>query len=362
MPDEWELCLDAWILLAEGYLLLSLESFSSKIAKDPSISRFLSSYVESNTQVPNPSISDPKSIRLKQKCYLLTHRCLSELKQKPPPLLEFPFLSELSILCADSPSLKPLLHDLWRTQDLSKKLQKHKSSLIQSLEDATKKDEPSELETILVRTAALLRVCPAYGQFLLLGSDFIDAMSTVYPTFGPYMQQKLVVITYRCFLSLLDPLNPRYSMLLDHLYSLYSSQDSKPLLSAVCSSTPFMRKLRGRIAGPEAIRAEKLIQQLSVFEGKGALSLRRKKPTRTKVSKGKGKQKDEYGHGAFEGNMHIHKMSLITQIQDLFPNLGSGFAIKLLDEYGDDPEQVIAHLLDDSLPPHLRSLDQSENL
>jgi activating signal cointegrator complex subunit 2 len=53
-------------------------------------------------------------------------------------------------------------------------------------------------------------------------------------------------------------------------------------------------------------------------------------------------------------------MSLVTQVQDLFPDLGSGFVMKLLDEYQDDVEQVTAHLLDDSLPPHLADLDRSE--
>lgn len=362
MPDEWELCLDAWLSLAQGYLLLPPEVFSSKIVKDASVARFLSSYVESNAQNPSSQKSDSKSVHLRRTCYLLTHRCLSELKQKPPLLLEWQFLSDLSILYAESPSLKPLLQSLWRTQDLNKKLQRHKASLIQTFEDAQKKDEHPELGTTLTRKAALLRACPAYGQFLMLGSDFIDAVSTLYATIASSIKQRLVVIIYRCFLSLLDPLNPKYSMLLDHLYGLHSFQNQDPLLSALCSSTPFVRKLRGRIAGPEAIRAEKLIQQLSAFEGAGTLPPRRKIPTGTEVSKGKGKQKDEYGHGAFDGNLHVHKMSLVTQIQDLFPNLGSGFVIRLLDEYGDNTEAVIAHLLDDSLPPHLKSLDQSEDL
>ncbi|KAL8935247.1 MAG: hypothetical protein Q9211_004798, partial [Gyalolechia sp. 1 TL-2023] len=362
MPEEWELCLDAWLSLAQGYLLLSPEVFSSKIVKDPSVARFLSSYVESNAQNPNSQKSDSKSVHLRRKCYLLIHRCLSELKQRPPPLLEWQFLSDLSILYAESPSLKPLLQDLWRTQDLNKKWRKQEASLMRTFEDAYKKDEHPELETTLTRTAALLRACPAYGQFLMLGSDFIDAVSTLYAIISSPVKQRLVVIIYRCCLSLLDPLNPKYSMLVDHLYGLYSSRDPNPLLSALCSSTPFVRKLQGRIAGPEAIRAEKLIQQLSVFEGTGTLPPRRKRPMRTKTSKGKGKEKDEYGHGVFDGNLHVHKMSLVTQIQDLFPNLGAGFVIKLLDEYGEDTEQIIACLLDDSLPPHLKSLDQSEDL
>ena len=53
---------------------------------------------------------------------------------------------------------------------------------------------------------------------------------------------------------------------------------------------------------------------------------------------------------------------MITQIQDLFPDLGAGFIVKCLYEYNDDIEQVTAHLLEESLPPHLAEADRSEKL
>ncbi|KAL8973737.1 MAG: hypothetical protein Q9197_002024 [Variospora fuerteventurae] len=325
VPEEWELCLDAWLLLAEAHLLLPLEVFTSKISRDPSLPRFLSSYVESNSQGTKRDNVDTKSIELRR-------------------------------------GLRTLLQSLWQSEHLDDKFKKHKTSLIQDLEGAASKDDRAELEANLTRTAALLRACPAYGQFLMIGSDFIDTVSTLYDKLDSSLQKKFVVVSYCCFLSLMDPSRPRFSMLLDHLYGLISPQEQQKLLPVLCSSTPLVRKLRGRIAGPEAIRAEKLIHQLSVFEGRGDSASRPKKSTRRKVDKGKQKQKDEYGHRAIDGGLHVHKMSLVTQIQDLFPDLGSGFILKLLDEYGDDTEQVTAHLLDDSLPPHLRSLDRSEDL
>ncbi|KAM0532544.1 hypothetical protein ACHAQF_006814 [Verticillium nonalfalfae] len=53
-------------------------------------------------------------------------------------------------------------------------------------------------------------------------------------------------------------------------------------------------------------------------------------------------------------------MSQIAVIQDLFPDLGSGFVAKLLDEFGEDPEAVIAKLLEDDLPPELAAADRAE--
>ncbi len=360
VPEEWELCLDAWLLLAEGHLLLSPESFASKMSKDQSLPQFLFSYVEVTAGNIKHDELEPRSKQLRRKCYLLIHRCLSEPKQKPPLLLDWQFLSDVCIVYSKIQSLKPLLQGLWQAEHLDDKFKKHKASLTRALEEAAcRKDQP-ELEATLTRTAALLRACPAYGHLLLLGSDFIDAVTTLYAHASPPVQRKLVVITYRCLLALMDPSLPRFSTLLDHLYSMHSSAS---LLADLCSNTPFVQKLRERIAGPEAIRAERLIQQLSPLEGTGPLANRgKKKPLRNKPNKGKGKQKDEYGHGALDGGIHVHRMSLVTQIQDLFPDLGSGFIIKLLDEYGDDTEEATAHLLDDSLPPHLQSLDRSESL
>lgn len=362
VPEEWELCLDAWLLLAEGHLLIPLDIFTSKFSKDPSISRFLSSYVESNAHDVNLNKFDPKSNHLRRRCFLLIHRCLSEPKQKPPLFLEWQFLSDLSIVYAKSLSLRSLLQGLWQAEHLDDRVKQYKTSLISIFEDTTNKNKQLDLETTLARTVALLRACPAYGHFLMIGSDYIDAVISLYDELYPSLQKRLVVVIYHCFLALMDPSYPRFSMLLDHLYRMNSSSKQKSLLSALCSNTPFVQKMREKIAGPEAIRAEKLIHHLSAFEGTGILASRRKKSARGKTYKGKGKQQDEYRHGAVDGGLHIHKMSLVTQIQDLFPDLGSGFIIKLFDEYNDSTEQVTAHLLDDSLPPYLKALDRSENL
>ncbi|KAI4109911.1 MAG: hypothetical protein L6R37_000261 [Teloschistes peruensis] len=361
VPEEWESCLHAWLLLAEGHLLLSPVAFSTKVSKDQSLIHFLESYVDSENGPPD--YSDPQSQthhRLKRLCYLLVHRCLLELKKKHELLLEWQFISSLGILYGKWSTLRILLQDLWRKGDLDKTFQKHKVTLIKSLENAAKDDALPDLDLTLARVAALLRVCPGYGESLMLGSDFIDALSTLYDHASTFLKKKFLVIAYRCFLALMDTLNPRFSMLLDHLYALNSSKQQNALLAAVCSGTPFVRKLRERIAGPDAVRAEKIIQQLSAFEGSSTLPPKSKQ--RQRASRGKGKEKDEYRHGAFDGGIHVHRMSLVTQIQDLFPDLGSAFIIKLLDEYEDNAEQVTAHLLDDSLHPHLKSLDRSENL
>jgi activating signal cointegrator complex subunit 2 len=76
------------------------------------------------------------------------------------------------------------------------------------------------------------------------------------------------------------------------------------------------------------------------------------------LDKGKGKITQQ----EVNADIHVHKMSQITQVQDLFPDLGSGFVSKCLDEYGEDVEQVVANLLSETLPPHLANADRSESL
>lgn len=323
---------------------------------------FLLTYVEANAR--HISTGDPtqKSNSLRRTCYLLVHRCLVNLEKKPPPLLAWQFLSDFSICYAKTPGVTTLLQGIWHGEDLGTKFQKHRAFMIRDLETPSGTSGLPELEITLERTAALLRCCQDYGHFLMLGYDFVDALSDLYRSSDSSLKQKLVVISYRCFSALMDPSKPNFSMLLDHLYGMYSSKKSDSLLSAVCSNTPFVRELRDQLTGPDAVRGEKLVKELLAFEGTGTLQMRQRKTGMSRLNKGKGKQRDEYGHGALDESVHVHKMSLITQVQDLFPDLGSGFVVKLLDEYGDDMEQVTAHLLDNSLPPQLKSADRSETM
>ncbi|CAJ0945019.1 unnamed protein product [Ranitomeya imitator] len=51
--------------------------------------------------------------------------------------------------------------------------------------------------------------------------------------------------------------------------------------------------------------------------------------------------------------------SLVSQVKDLLPELGEGFILRCLEEYGHNPEIVINHLLEGNLSPHLQELDHS---
>jgi activating signal cointegrator complex subunit 2 len=228
---------------------------------------------------------------------------------------------------------------------------------------------PEEAESTLNRIAPLLRVSPEASVYMLTGSDFLDALCAAYPIVPSSMQKKLVTTAYLGLTSILEGEKPNYSLLSDHLYSLKSSEEQeqkkdpgkRTLVADLVTNTPLLEKIRDKATAPEAARVKNTAASLSAFRQSSVA--RPKRLVLRKVDKGKSKiGADDYGHGAFDGQVHVHRMSIITQIQDLFPHLGAGFIVKLLDEYNDDIEQVTAHLLEDSLPPHLANADRSEQL
>lgn len=360
MPPEWEACLDSWIFLARAHLLLPQKLFSLKLNKDSSVTDFLLSYLRQNTIAEDLNGGDAqKKGALRSNVFLLVHRALTDGDPTPLPLLEASFLEDLSIVYGRNASLRELLIKTWTSRNLdslSTSFRNRKSALVGIIEDGNRS---TDLEDSLYRTASLLKVLYQYGQFLMEGSDFLDSLASCYEHESPGLQKKLLVTVYLCLASLLEPDNPRISILIDHVYSLKNTSGYGSLLKALCASTPFLQKLRSRLSGPEAARTKPLLQQLSAFET--TASGKPRNLIKRKIDKGKSRVKEEYGHDTLN-DVHVHRISLITQIQDLFPDLGSSFIVKLLDEYDDDTEQVIAHLLDDSLPVHLRQADRTENM
>jgi hypothetical protein len=55
----------------------------------------------------------------------------------------------------------------------------------------------------------------------------------------------------------------------------------------------------------------------------------------------------------------MYLMSLISQVQEVFPDLGEGFIGACLSTYDNNVETVIDRLLTQSLPEHLASMDHT---
>jgi activating signal cointegrator complex subunit 2 len=187
---------------------------------------------------------------------------------------------------------------------------------------------------------------------------------------NPPLRKVIVTTLYLCLIGLVEAEPaPRWAMLSDQLYALRMAAEAHKkgplnandsLVPELVTSTPILKVLLRRAEASEAAtdNLKKRITALEEFK-KGPM-IRPKRFIQRKVDKGKGKVSEEEAHT----EMHIHKMSKITQVQDVLQdlNLGTGFIAKCLDEYDDDVAQVIDHLLVDSLPPHLAQADRHEPL
>jgi activating signal cointegrator complex subunit 2 len=363
LPDEWQLYLDSWTSLAELYLRLGDREFSSAVNDNDSLTPFLLSFFH---ELANDDSIAPRVQSLRKQCFFLLHRLLSR-HDVPSSLLNWPALSDFCHVFPKSEQFRTLLQKLWERKGgaIEKSLQTAKTSLIRNLESK----RPEEAENTLNRVAPLLRASADASIYMLTGSDFLDALYAAYPNVPIPMKKKLVTVAYLGLTAVLEGEKPNYSLLSDHLYGLKSSEEQeqknepgkKTLVADLVTNTPLLEKIRDKAVAPEAARVKNTATSLSAFRQSGLA--RPKKLVRRKVDKGKAKaSNDDYGHGAFTGEVHVHRMSMVTQIQDLFPDLGGGFIVKLLDEYNDDVEQVTAHLLEDSLPSHLANADRSEQL
>ncbi|SMY29062.1 unnamed protein product [Zymoseptoria tritici ST99CH_1A5] len=353
-PQEWEACLDAWLTLAELTLRLPLDKFSVAASDDGSLPVFLGSFYQELSEVNNDSFNTAKALSLRKVCFRLVARAWLEDVAVSQSLLTWNFLSNFCHAHLKSSALPQIMAKLWRKRSgvLIPLLQKQKDLAVIILE-SNKMDGAAVL---LPQFGTITHASADIGSFFMTGSDFLDACIGAYGRASSDAEKKaLSTSVYLCLVSLAKTEVHSISLLSDHLYTLKAQADKSgpSLLADVVTNTPLLSKLRLLVGTKAPDRLFKLLDTLDTYRSP-SLARRKKHPQRHS-NKGKGRQTEA------QNPTNIHQMSLITQIQDLFPDLGSGFLMKLLDEYNDDVEQVTAHLLEDSLPPHLASLDRTEN-
>lgn len=359
-PEEWEACLDAWLTLSELSLRLPASDFVQQATRSTShgsLSTFLASYYHEfgHVQPGDETLSTPKAVTLRKACFKLVYRILLGDAALPSSLLEWQFLSDFCHAHLKSAALQKLTPNFWKKRStiMTPKLQKQKDAMTRALDS---KNIESAIP-FLIQLAPIIYASSDIGAFFLTGSDFLDSLVAAYSHAATDSQKKAVsTVVYLGLVSLVRTEAPNVSLLSDHLYTLKSQGDKSPpnqsLLSDVVTNTPLLSKLRRAMSSKAPDRLFKLLDTLETYRAP-SLARPKKRGHRTR-SRTKGKQV------AARSDINVHQMSLVTQVQDLFPDLGSGFVLQLLDEYSDDVEQVTAHLLDDSLPPHLASLDRSE--
>ncbi|KAG4436639.1 hypothetical protein IFR05_007897 [Cadophora sp. M221] len=369
VPEEWEACLDAWIALAGAHLALPESDFARSSTTDESLPAFLTSYAAetalSNDLSSSSNISKEKQLR--KLSYLLSNRLLHS-EHPSQSVISWEFLADLSKTYGQSNGGK-LATLVWtrHSSSLETSLASLRVFLIKELEAGLKGDLKT-VEWKLKRLDHLLHASPQTGTFFMAGSDFVDSLISCFKIMNPPLRKAIVSTLYLCLIGLTEGEKPNFSSLVDQIYSLKAAAEAHKegptnvndsLVAELVTETPVLKQVQQRIeaSGTGSVRAKSVLKSLAEFK-KPVTSGRTERVRKKKVNKGKGIATDDSGHG----QIHVHRMSLISQVQDLFPDLGSGFIVKLLDEYGDIVEQVIGHLLERSLPPHLENADRSEEL
>ena len=350
---EWEACLEAWESVIQFYLVLPSRTLTAALTMEPcTLIDFLLSYV----QQPSHEVTYIGK-KLRRSCFILTHRILSEMETSPKPLLNLRFLGDLSVAYTHTIKLNGLIDSIWTRSCLETKPESIdcKITLMQVLNGSPARVH-GDADVVLSRTLALLRVSHNYGGFLMVGADLLDALITGWENQPSRLQRKVTTISYYSLMSLAHGKRQNTSLLLDHLYSLKAKSESsrtdtevRSLLVDLVTTTPFLRKLQRRIPGSGTGRLGAALLNLDsnevTFGTQSRHNFQRKRKSVERLHAGS-------SHGrASSQNLYIHRASLVTQIQDVFPQLSIPLALSLLDKYNNNPDQVIAYLLEN--PSHL---------
>ncbi|EEY17332.1 conserved hypothetical protein [Verticillium alfalfae VaMs.102] len=379
--QDWDALLDAWDRSTRTYCVQA----DDIISQADSLTLFLASFVQEVAQT-SPSFilgaSQTTKSLLNSTLNLFARRIAVN---APPELTRWQVLADASKLYTKA-HISVSLSMLFSTQPavLETSLSPLKKSLITQL-DAGFKTDIVALERTLTRLNHLIHASRDVAAFILAGSDLLDGLVTRYKIMNPPLRKVIIATTYLCLVGLTEDGNSRntesietgsngngkarWGMLADSLFELISIAEAHrsgplnvndSLVAEIVSATPLLSILlrRAEDAGTLSPTLKARLETLQGFKKAGVGPSRpRAKRRRQKVDKGKGLAEGDAGM-----EMHIHSMSQIAVIQDLFPDLGSGFVAKLLDEFGEDPETVIAKLLEDDLPPALAAADRAELL
>lgn len=363
-PSEWESLQNAWISLIQAHITSTAQELTKALTEeDSSLIHFLTSFAQ---EAASHDATHPPSPSLLRAVLQLSSQ-LTSLKPASD-LDQFEFLANFAKIYPKKLA-GPALEKAFTSQHapaIEASLTALKKSLITNLDSGIRGDLKLT-EAKLTQLNPLLHASPSACTLFLAGDDFFDGLIAGFRVMNPPLRKVIIATMYLCLIGLVEAKPAKWSMLSDQLFSLKSAADqhkagplnvNDSLVPELVTSTPILKVLltKAEAEGAASTNLRKRITALESFK-KGAM-VRPKRLVRRKVDKGKGKQTSD----EVDTELHIHRMSQITQVQDLFPDLGAGFVAKCLDEYNEDVEQVVANLLGESLPSHLATADRSEGL
>ncbi|KAJ5725968.1 uncharacterized protein N7483_007325 [Penicillium malachiteum] len=365
---DWDACLDAWMMLLGIRLNVTDKKFEASAIEDLSAVSFLESFYQYAAEGDQGLHHGPKARQLRKLCFLTARRYMLIAFNTSVELFNWRLLGNICSCYPSSTALKTTLSEIWdmHHEKISSSIESAKTFIIEQLSSPISSKSAGVLSDIR-RLTILASVLPPSGHVLMAGSDFLDTLAEVYLPLKTQdeLRRILVANLYVGLVSLLKEPSTNLSLLLDQLFSLKAAaglgsskkESEATILSDLICSSDMLQKLENYLQTHPQRRGEDLLNSLRVYQIESK-HLHHRYQRRKKIDKGKAPSSGLH----VPQELHAHKMSLVSQVQDLFPDLGSAFVVRLLDVYNDNPETVVAHLLDDSLPAELQLLDRSEQL
>lgn len=362
IPDiEWTACLQSWILSIEARLCCSNNEFLKLTSESASTHAFLISYLREAPHFPPASTFEKQ---LKRLCFLLTRRILLEWPSSSlGEFLNWSFISSFVEFYGTRRAVRSLLSDIWSQHRAQLSLCLADGKIL-SIDQLSPKAQTIECPWTNLRLLTLIScLIPDAGQILMTGSDYIDTLCEAYekPNLNSDIKNGLVANLYVGLCSLIVAQPPQVSLLLDQLYGLKTAATPETrtktreptLLSALICSTDLLYRLEAVLTASGQTRGRSLLASLKTYQSE-CCHLHRSAPFATRAQKGKKPTRK---------NTDVSKAHLISEIKELLPDLDDAYVLRLFHHYSDNVETVVAHLLDNSIPPELQdgagSLEES---
>lgn len=345
-PQEWQACLDAWILSVQVRLRMSDADFGRLSAEEVGLA-FLVSHLNDHHATTAAQPLNSKLSLLRRVSYALSKRVVLSQADNLSPAQFFDVLGCGSIAFGHTKDWIATLKTIWSTSQMRvRKAIEAARKMMSTSEDLDKQQE------WLSRLTALTRSLPETAIVTVSSADYLDTLMLMHMK-GPLSTQKAATANiFYSFKALLDL--KKISSLTDNIYHMKSEADrihkedaqKQTLLSSLLCTTSFFRHFASQ--AEIATRQGKLVEQLKEYRQHMSHLHPRPPLPRKKDTKGKGVE-----HG--DSDMRIHQAAQISQVHDLFPHLSTSYIMKALEYYSNNVEEVIAALLEpESLPVNLQ--------
>ncbi|EFX03388.1 cue domain containing protein [Grosmannia clavigera kw1407] len=203
--------------------------------------------------------SDPAAERLKKACYFLIMRILQHPQPTPTsPLVRWDFVADFCH-AYEKRRIGQALQRLPRqaTDLLEASLSGLKKVIVDNLNSGTQGDL-IVVEKYLHDVNPLIYAWPAAAALFLAGSDYIDALVAAFRIMTSSLRKHAVTNVYLCIKGLTEGSTPKYSQLIDALYSMLGATNEQnastgnannSLLSELVTSSPVLLLLHQRSEG-----------------------------------------------------------------------------------------------------------------